>query len=526
MTEPYVKLVNVFAGAFDNFIATARTCYSAKGIVTTEEVAGAPESDQSEIDRRRGRKQSLAQSLFKAGHHTTLQHAHAQFALDRVSRQFIWSFLHSHPFYNSEQVSQRYVEVKDGNYFIPGTLDPGARQPYLDCVARQMKAYHELCELLRPVSAAEYLARFPGRRDSKRAEADIRKRAQEVARYVLPVATHAYLYHTVSVITLLRYHRMSQQLDVPAEQRQVVSAMVAELLAREPEFCTILQEPIPLEETPEYYFLAECGMPQADTAGAKLFTQEFDRELGGAASVLADWGARNEEQMAQSVREIFGLVRTQLDDEKAIDLALNPASNRLLGESMNLTAHSKLGRALFHAHYTFRKKLSHTADSQDQRHRMTPASRPVLMRHFTGEPDYVTPGLILRDEAAGRVYRECMDGAWEAVNRLLAGGAAPEHASYLLPNAVCIRFTESADLLNLRHKMVMRLCFNAQEEIWRAALDEAMAVRRVNPHIGQWLLPPCAQRLAGARRPICPEGDRYCGVQVWRHQPADYARVI
>ena len=54
----------------------------------------------------------IARSIFEAGHHTTLQHAHFQFALSGVSRQFLWTFLHSHPFYNSEQVSQRYVEVK------------------------------------------------------------------------------------------------------------------------------------------------------------------------------------------------------------------------------------------------------------------------------------------------------------------------------------------------------------------------------------------------------------------------------
>ncbi len=48
-----------------------------------------------------------------------LQHATFQFSLENVSRQAIWSFLHSHPFYNSEQVSQRYVEVKAGNVILP-----------------------------------------------------------------------------------------------------------------------------------------------------------------------------------------------------------------------------------------------------------------------------------------------------------------------------------------------------------------------------------------------------------------------
>ena len=51
---------------------------------------------------------------------------------------------------------------------------------------------------------------------------------------------------------------------------------------------------------------------------------------------------------------------------------------------MNVSFHAPLMRALDHAHYTFRKKLSHTADSQDQRHRMVPGSRPLLDAHRAG----------------------------------------------------------------------------------------------------------------------------------------------
>ena len=49
-------------------------------------------------------------------------------------------------------------------------------------------------------------------------------------------------------------------------------------------------------------------------------------------------------------------------------------------ETLNVSAHAPLMRTLAHAHYTFRKKLSHTADSQDQRHRTVPGSRPLLSR--------------------------------------------------------------------------------------------------------------------------------------------------
>jgi len=157
---------------------------------------------------------------------------------------------------------------------------------------------------------------------------------------------------------------------------------------------------------------------------------------------------------------------------------------------------------------------------------MTPASRPILHTHLTAEPDYVTPLLVLSDERCLERYREAMRAAWDGFARLRALGAGDEFAGYVLPNALAIRFTESANLLDLHHKHAMRLCYNAQEEIWRASLDEALQIGAVNPRIGRYLLPPCNLRLMAGTRPICPEGRRYCGERVWTYRLQDYRRVI
>ncbi|HYV42303.1 MAG TPA: FAD-dependent thymidylate synthase, partial [Thermoanaerobaculia bacterium] len=230
--------------------------------------------------------------------------------------------------------------------------------------------------------------------------------------------------------------------------------------------------------------------------------------------------------LASSVREILGLARAALSDDEAIRLVLDPAKNRLLGETLTLTTHGKLSRALFHPSYTFRKKLSHTADSQDQRHRMTPASRPALPAYLSEEPDYIVPMLVADVPEAADLYQETMRQTWDAINELRSRGVADEYAAYLLPNAVALRFTESADLLNLHHKFAMRLCYNAQEEIWRASLDEALQIREVNPRIGPWLLPPCTLRHLAEVRPVCPEGDRFCGVVVWKQDATHYVRSL
>ncbi|HEU4333379.1 MAG TPA: FAD-dependent thymidylate synthase [Candidatus Eisenbacteria bacterium] len=522
---PEVTLVQAFARPLDNAVATARTCYSAKGIVTQEEVAGDSLPAEKQVVKRE-RRDALARDLYAAGHHTTFQHAHFQFTLDRVSRQFVWSFLHSHPFYNSEQVSQRYVEVKPGTTIAPDLGGGEAQRIYDEAVERLHQNYYDLRALLTPVAEAEFYKRFPARaKDPARWAGEIQKKAQEVARYALPVGTFCYLYHTVSALTLMRYHRLADQYDAPAEQRLVVKAMVDAVLEHDPQFAVLLDEPIPLEETLEYQvFERNPGLRGAEARAEAR--REFDAALGEMVSRLVSHKPENEALLAAAVREVLGLPASALSDDGAIALVMDPASNTALSGSLNLTTLSKLSRAMVHPSYTFRKKLSHTADSQDQRHRATPGSRPCLNAYLTDEPDYVTPALVPLDEKVERRYQESMNRAWEAIGRLRALGVSDESAAYLLPNAVSIRFTESADLLSLRHKCAMRLCLNAQEEIWRAARDESEQVRAVNPRIGAYFLPPCGPRLRAGVKPFCPEGKRYCGVPAWKIPMREIVRTL
>src|SRR5262245_31884163 len=102
---PAVTLRNAPMQPFDGAIAAARTCYSPR-VVTTSEIT----------DRQRD---SIGSLTFDAGHHTVYQHAHFEFGLENISRQLVWTALHSYPFYNSEQSSQRYVKLKEPRAFVP-----------------------------------------------------------------------------------------------------------------------------------------------------------------------------------------------------------------------------------------------------------------------------------------------------------------------------------------------------------------------------------------------------------------------
>src|SRR5688500_19660727 len=90
---------------FDGAIAAARTCYSPRVIAASEVTDG--------------QRDLIGGLTFDAGHHTVYQHAHFEFGLENVSRQFVWAFLHSYPFYNSEQSSQRYVKLREPRAFVP-----------------------------------------------------------------------------------------------------------------------------------------------------------------------------------------------------------------------------------------------------------------------------------------------------------------------------------------------------------------------------------------------------------------------
>jgi thymidylate synthase ThyX len=292
--------------------------------------------------------------------------------------------------------------------------------------------------------------------------------------------------------------------------------MVEEVRRVDPAFFEAVGEP-PLEPEQVVEFArAEAGY------GDLAALEAFDKSLAGRRSRLVDFGARAPSVVADAVRHVLGL--PELDDEEAFALALDPSKNRYRLDALNVSFHAPVMRALDHAHYTFRKKLSHTADSQDQRHRMVPASRPLLTRTVPAFPDVVEPELIAADPACHAIFQESVAAAWDARARLLALGVSPEIALYVLPNALAVRFEESGSLLHLLHKWTMRTCLNAQREIYEASMQEVAQVRAVHPQLMRHVGPPCVVR-NGRASPRCTEGTHFCGVPVWRSFPQLERRI-
>lgn len=508
---PRVTLRNAFAHPYDSAIAAARTCY-ASHLIQPEEI-----TDKQRLN--------IGAATFYSGHHTVFQHAHFEFGLENVSRQFVWSFLHAHPFYNSEQQSQRYVRMDRVQAYLPAQdlfFDAKAREIYEQSVSRAWSYYRQMSALL--VADARsilgdiwHISPMSNPKRIHKVERAAEKRAIEIARYVLPVAAFTTMVHTISGVVLHRLWRMCSASDTPTEARIVIGEMVNQVRAIDPQFFDRFGTE-PLSELPEWK--STTPNPQASQA----FARDFDSRLAGKTSRLVDYSPHAVRVIGDSYRAVVGLTESQCGDAEALDRLLNPARNLYRMETLDVGVHAPMMRALQHANYTFAKKISHTADSQDQRHRMAPGSRPLLTLTDTREPDYITPMLLAANPRAQQVYERAMHDAWSAKNQLLDRGVPPEVALYLLPNAKAIRLVESGSLLHLLHKWTMRTCFNAQEEIYAASMDEVAQVREVHPELARYIGPPCHLR-AGVATPICTEGSHFCGVKVWLDFPNISRRI-
>ena len=525
---PLVRLVNAFERPLDNAVATARTCYSGKGIVYAEEVGGDLLETGEERERRRNRATSGQVHLRRRAPHD-LQHAHFQFALEHVSRQFLWTFLHAHPFYNSEQVSQRYVKVKPRRYARAGAGRPrgagalrgragaaGGRVPPADC------------EPLRRSRRELYFGVFPGRaRDPEKWAREIRRRRRRSratscrSRPRLPATTRS------PAITLLRYWRLCEQYDVP-ERARWSSTRWSRRCSRTTRLPRRARGPDAARGDARGPRASRPPAGVIDPARAAVFRDEFDAALGGRVSRLVGLEADNEAVLAAGgARGAGPAARGALGRRGDPRWRLDPAANAILGETLNLTTLDKLSRALL-------PRVVHVPQ-EALPHRRQPGPAPPHDARLAAGAAGAPVGRARLRPSADRARGRARCGAtstrrWRGPGTRSAGCArwasSDEALAYLLPNAVAIRFTESADLSEpppqARDAPLLQ---RAGGDLARVARRGA-ADPRGQPADRPVAAPALPLRLRGGKKPFCPEGNRYCGVPVWKQDPAEYGRVL
>src|SRR5712664_1949683 len=342
---PRVTLRNACSHPFDSAIAAARTCYAPR-LIGPEEI-----TDKQRVN--------IGAATFHSGHHTVYQHAHFEFGFENISRQFVWSFLHAHPFYNSEQQSQRYVRLDRPQAYVPPVdlyFNQQCREIYESAIARAWNYYRELSALLIGDARAIlndiwHVSSMSNPKRLQKIERSAEKRAIEIARYVLPLAAFTTMVHTLSGIVLHRLWRMCAASDTPSEARAVIGEMVSHVKALDAQFFDRFGTE-PLEELPEWK-----NVPPVPSAG-EAFAREFDAQLNGKTSKLVDYSSNAVRIIAESYRAVAGLTPAQCPDAEAIDRLLNPARNLYRLETLNVGVHAPMMRALQHANYTFAKKIN------------------------------------------------------------------------------------------------------------------------------------------------------------------------
>ncbi len=486
-TGPKVILRNWFNKPFDDAIAAARTCYSSR-VISADEV--------TEQQRK-----NIGKSTYDGGHHTIFQHATFEFSIEGVSRNFVHE-LHNHPFYNSSQSSQRYVKLKKIKATIP-PLKGRDLKIYEDSLIRSWERYEELSDII-----LKKLIEIQPNKPTERQIKSLEKKAIESARYVVPLAAHVSMVHTINGLTLFRLNKLRMSGNTPWESNIVISKMVEQVKKIDTLFFERFEDPVPLKETLEYKFFEKYKQ-----FVSKKVIEKFDKSLEGYKSKLIDWKVNGEKTMADAISHVMGV--SDIDNDEVLDFVLNPRKNPHLTERLNLSTISPLMRTMNHPHFTFRKRISHSCDSQDQRHRMTPSSRPMTIFSDVEKPDYITPTFIKEIPEANKIFDEWVKEVWEIKNTLVDNAVKLEFANYILPNAQAIRFEESGSLLNLWHKWILRLCTRSQREIWEVSREEVEQVRKVQPKLIKYIGPRCFIRKNADIKPYCPEGMLTCGKSIW-----------
>ena len=488
-------------GVRDIASTTAFQCY-AKGVTAMK-----PRLEEN--------AQKTLDSTLEAGHHTTRMHASFTWKM-MVSRDVVHDFFHNFPYYNTSQQSQRYVEVKSGNFLVPSGLDSKQRELFLNSARFANDKYFEMLPLLTPEIEKRMRKIYPEsswNNPERRGDLNekIKKLSQEVARYVLPINQFTTLDYTLNELQLIRLYRASLLPNVSNEARYMVAKMIEAVSVRDPQILEELQ--VPLEDEREY------GVSDQFIQEGK---KEFDAMLGDRKSMLLSFDPQTRGVVAMAVRNVLGVPKEQMSDKDALSRLMDPTKNKLLADVFDSGINDPLTQCLRLINFNNAVRLSHAGDSQRQRHRTIPGVTPPMESIFDGEVDCFQPMVVRENQQLLDFFIETVVMEIENVNKCLEAGIPRRDAISLIPNSHNIRLIETGDGLDYLHRRKLRLCNNAQEEIFFMDLEQTQQTLVVFPEMVNMLMAPCALRKKIGKTPYCPEGERFCGQAMWNVEINDY----
>lgn len=451
----------------------------------------------------------IGRDTLDAGHLTTRQHHRYTWRLSGVSRETVHSILHAFPHYNTEQQSQRYVEAREASLLIPKDLPADQHNWYSETARFSFESYKKLIELLRIELIDRIHRSWPksALKNDETINKKVSKLSQEIARYVLPIGQTTNMFYSLDVMTLMRLFASTNMCHFTDEAKYLVASMIKAVGQIDP---TLIEDlPIPVDyprREPNY-------------EANKLAQANFDIHLGNweMARVLTE-----SRELTRDLNASLGFFEDSEESKLARQRLLSPESRPNLASPLRHDWHDTQGSLLNTVAIQTMFRLSHTADSQRQRHRTTNTGVIAIDDQYTGDPDYHTPMVINQTPQIKGTYDNIMEIIYDKVQQGLNIGVPRDWAMLMLPNAQRLRMVEVGNLLGIQHRSAQRLCHLAQEEISMAVWEQTEQIQELLGFRSHSFGPPCTVRFHAGIRPPCPEGDRFCMIPVWKQDPEDY----
>lgn len=172
----------------------------------------------------------LTTFYFEYGHRSIADMAHVVMALENVSLVAAIA-VEDEPVWDGQERSTRYQDFRRSGYYVPPELPDDAAADYRAAADRLFAAYWEQARGLRPV-LAQAVPRPPDM-DEDKYNRTLRARAFDVARSLLPLATHTSVGQVVSARTL--ESQINRLLGDPRAEMQAIGEELRQASRRQPE---------------------------------------------------------------------------------------------------------------------------------------------------------------------------------------------------------------------------------------------------------------------------------------------------
>ena len=161
--------------------------------------------------------------------------------------------------------------------------------------------------------------------------------------------------------------------------------------------------------------------------------------------------------------------------------AKNPESKNTFIQSIIKRGHLSV---IEHASATFKiSGISRACSHQLVRHRLVVHSMRSQRYVKEGEFDYVIPQYICENPSLLKIYNDFMESSQATYDILLNGGAKPEDARFVLPNACTTITVMTANFREWRHIIELRISKKSQWEIRNLMLKILFTLNEYAPNV-------------------------------------------